>query len=187
MQMRGGCGMGFAGAQGSGRGIKDIRLAQLPLGKARNPGGQGLQAEPSKPGCYLCACVPRTAQKASREGPMCSGDSAAPVRSRILKARLNYFYNLISWRNATCSVVYRFTLLFRYQSHLCWMLSSGTKLLNLKMCLIQHCFSKNNILELLIVLHSAFTQEHFICLIKHDLVSIILYIFLNCFKKTNAF
>lgn len=83
--------MGFAGAQGSGRGIKDVRLAQLPVGKARSPGGRGLHAEPSKPGCCLCAWVPRAAQKASQEGPMCRGDSAAPVRSRILKAHLNYF------------------------------------------------------------------------------------------------
>lgn len=63
MQMRGGCGMGFPGAQGSGRGMKDARLAQLPVGKARNPGGRGLLAEPSEPGCYLCAWVPGTAQK----------------------------------------------------------------------------------------------------------------------------
>lgn len=101
MQMQeGGCaggprGMGFPGAQGSGRRIKDVRLAQLPWVRREILGDRGCtQSLPSWGAVfvvYLCAWVPRTAQKASPEGLMFRGDSPAPVRSSILKARLNNF------------------------------------------------------------------------------------------------
>lgn len=119
----------------SGERPRDKRgsVGTASVGKARNPGDKGCtQSLPSWGALfvlYLCAWVPGTAQKASQEGLMFRGESRAPVRSSILKARLNNFEKLITWSNATCRVLYRFTSLFRHQSHLCWLLSSGTKLL----------------------------------------------------------